>query len=117
VKKHYQRSHGFWNRKPEDMPVYGTIAAQFNDPGTNALYLAIIEALNEKMNLGWQSSLEIPTESSQKIYIIPPDRTRYLAEIAEESRRNDKFIHEQKTIARKLYQLHGAVEILEGNGE
>jgi len=117
VKKQYQRSHGFWNRKPEDMPVYGTIAAQFNDPGTNALYLAIIEALNEKMNLGWQSSLEIPTESSQKIYIIPPDRTRYLAEIAEESRRNDKFIHEQKTIARKLYQLHGAVEILEGNGE
>lgn len=117
VKKQYQRSHGFWNRKPEDMPVYGTIAAQFNDPGTNALYLAIIEALNEKMNLGWQSSLEIPTESSQKIYIIPPERTRYLAEIAEESRRNDKFIHEQKTIARKLYQLHGAVEILEGNGE
>lgn len=117
VKKQYQRSHGFWNRKPEDMPVYGTIAAQFNDPGTNALYLAIIEALNEKMNLGWQSSLEIPTESSQKIYIIPPDRTRYLAEIAEESRRNDKFIHEQKTIARKLYQLHGAVEIVAGNGE
>jgi methylmalonyl-CoA mutase len=112
VKKQYQRSHGFWNHKPEDMPVYGTIAAQFNDPGTNALYLAIIETLNQKMQLNWHSSLEIPTASSQKIYIIPPDRTRYLAEIAEESRRNDKFIHEQKTIARKLYQLHGAMEII-----
>lgn len=115
VKKQYQRSHGLWNRKPEEMPVYGSIASQFNDPGTNALYLAIIDCLNGKMKLNWQSSISIPTESSKKIYIIPPGRTRYLAEIAEESKRHSLFILEQKSIARKLYHLSGAVEIIEKN--
>ena len=113
VKKQYQRSHGFWNRKPEEMPVYGSIASQFNDPGTNALYLAIIDCLNGKMELNWKSSITIPTEASKKIYIIPPDRTRYLAEIAEESKRHSLFIAEQKSVARKLNHLSGAVEIIE----
>lgn len=115
VKKQYQRSHGFWNRKPEEMPVYGSIASQFNDPGTNALYLAIIDCLNGKMELKWKSSITIPTEASKKIYIIPPDRTRYLAEIAEESKRHSLFIAEQKAVARKLHHLSGAVEIIEKN--
>lgn len=112
VKKQYQRSHGFWNLKPDEMPVYGTIASQFNDPGTNALYRAIIDCLNKKLKLDWQSAIKIPTEASQKIYIIPPDRTRYLAEIAEESKRHSVFIQQQKAIARKLYHLTGAVEII-----
>ncbi|MBS1538867.1 MAG: cobalamin-dependent protein [Bacteroidetes bacterium] len=113
VKKQYQRSHGFWNRKPDEMPVFGTIASQFNDPGTNSLYRSIIDCLNDKMNLSWKSSLEIPIETSKKIYIIPPERTRYLAEIAEESKRHSTYIQQQKTIARKLNQLKGAIDILE----
>ena len=48
VKKQYQRNHNRWHDDPDSMPVYGTIASQFNDPGTNSLYKAIIEMLNAK---------------------------------------------------------------------
>lgn len=112
VKKQYQRSRGLWHAKPDDMPVYGSIASQFNDPGTNALYRAIIDKITDKMHTGWQSSLVVTNEMSEKIYIIPPDRTRYLAEIAEESRRYDKLVHEQSAVARKLFQVRGTIDLL-----
>lgn len=112
VKKQYQRSRGLWQIKPDEMPVYGSIASQFNDPGTNALYRAIIDKIVERMNVDWQSSYTATNEMSEKIYIIPPDRTRYLAEIAEESKRYDKLVEEQSDVARKLYQVKGAMEVL-----
>ncbi len=112
VRKQYQRGHGAWSKKPDEMPVYGTIASQFNDPGVNALYLAIIDKVNDKMQLQWQSSLITPTAQSEKVYIIPPDRTRYLAEIVEESARYNKMVEQQSTIARKLYQVKGTLETL-----
>lgn len=112
VRKQYQRSHGAWSQKPEEMPVFGTIASQFNDPGVNSLYLAIINTVNEKMQLQWQSSITPPTSQSEKVYIIPPDRTRYLAEIVEESVRYNKMVEQQSTIARKLFQVRGTLELL-----
>ena len=48
VKKQYQRNHQLWNEKAEDMPVFGTIASQFNDPGTNQLYLQVMKKIAEK---------------------------------------------------------------------
>lgn len=112
VKKQYQRSRGLWHTKPDDMPVYGSIASQFNDPGTNTLYRAIIDKLVEKTQVGWQSSYNAEPGMSEKIYIIPPERTRYLAEIAEESKRYDRLVDEQADIARKLYRIRGAVDVL-----
>ena len=58
VKKQYQRNHNLWEADPESMPVYGTIASQFNDPGTNSLYKAIIEMLNTKANAGLKAALQ-----------------------------------------------------------
>jgi isobutyryl-CoA mutase len=113
VRKQYQRSHNAWNEKPENMPVFGTIASQFNDPGVNALYLALIERINGLLTDKWQSRIMPPTEQSKKMYIIPPDRTRYLAEIVEESARYNAMVESQSAIARKLYQIQGTIQTLQ----
>lgn len=54
VQKQYQRSHLLFDQDLDEMPVYGTIASQFNDPGTNALFAAVVDTVNGKMNLGWK---------------------------------------------------------------
>lgn len=115
VKKQYQRSRGLWNQKPDEMPVYGTIASQFNDPGTNTLYRVIIDKLNALRQTGWESSYRVTAQMSEKIYIIPPERTRYLSEIVEENKRYDALSREQAEVARKLYQLKGSLEILQSD--
>ena len=113
VKKQYQRNHNLWHEDMDSMPVYGTIASQFNDPGTNSLYKAIIEMLNTKANAGFESGYEITGEMSEKIFIIPPKRTRYLSEISESHRIHRDKISEQVEVADKLYALHKSMETLE----
>jgi methylmalonyl-CoA mutase len=109
VKKQYQRNHGLWETDIDSMPVHGTIASQFNDPGTNGLYKAIMDALSEKTGADLKSKLDVPTEMSEKIYIIPPNRTRYLSEISENNRRYDERALEQAEVADKLYGLRQAI--------
>jgi len=94
------------------MPVYGTIASQFNDPGTNTLYRALMDLVIERYGLSWQSGFTVTDEMSEKIYVIPPDRTRYLAEIVDENKRYDRKVAEQSERARALWQLRGAIETL-----
>ena len=113
VKKQYQRNHNLWDADVETMPVYGTIASQFNDPGTNALYRAIIATLNEKVQAGLDSRFEMTGEMSEKVYIIPPNRTRYLSEIAEQHRGNQGRIEQQVEVADKLYALNKTIETVE----
>ncbi|NDH90667.1 MAG: methylmalonyl-CoA mutase, partial [Flavobacteriia bacterium] len=113
VKKQYQRNHNLWEADPESMPVYGTIASQFNDPGTNSLYKAIIEMLNTKANAGFESSFAITGEMSEKIFIIPPKRTRYLSEISESHRIHREQISAQIEVADKLYALRRSIETLD----
>ncbi|MDA8565858.1 methylmalonyl-CoA mutase family protein, partial [Schleiferiaceae bacterium] len=113
VKKQYQRNHNLWEQDPDTMPVYGTIASQFNDPGTNSLYSAIIAMLNEKANAGFDSTFTLTGEMSEKIFIIPPNRTRYLSEISESHRIYRDQIMSQVEVADKLYALHRTMETLE----
>ena len=113
VKKQYQRNHNLWHEDTDTMPVYGTIASQFNDPGTNSLYKAIIEMFNSKANAGFESGYEITGEMSEKIFIIPPKRTRYLSEISESHRIHKEKIIEQIEVADKLYALHKSMETLD----
>ena len=112
VRKQYQRSRQLFSRSLDEMPVYGTIASQFNDPGANTLYRAVNDLLVQKCSLSWESSYMVTDEMSEKIYIIPPDRTRYLAEIVESNRRYDAFVDEQSNIARSLWQVREAIEQL-----
>ena len=113
VQKQYQRNNQRFEESIEKMPVYGTIASQFNDPGTNTLYAEVINKFNEREIGDFNSSFEITDEMSEKIFVIPSNRTRYLSEISENNRAYDKWVLEQKEIAQKLYNLNSSLEILE----
>ena len=112
VQKQYQRNNQRFEEAVESMPVYGTIASQFNDPGTNTLYVEVIKKFNEKNIGNFDSSFQITDEMSEKIYVIPSNRTRYLSEISENNRSYDKWVNEQKEIAQKLYNINSTLEIL-----
>jgi methylmalonyl-CoA mutase len=105
VKKQYQRNHQRWTEAPDDMPVFGTIASQFNDPGTNQLYKYVVEKIAAKTGASLSTSFTITREMSEKIFVIPPNRTRYMSEIAEVSRSYDKWAEEQVEVAEKLYAI------------
>src|SRR5690554_4272367 len=114
VKKQYQRNHNLWDVNPNEMPVFGTIASQFNDPGTNQLYKAIMDKVVEKTGANLNSTFEITKEMSEKIFVIPPARTRYLSEIAENNRAYDAKVLSQKEVAQKLYGFFKTIETLTG---
>ena len=114
VKKQYQRNHNLWDINPEEMPVFGTIASQFNDPGTNQLYKSIMDKIVEKTGAPLHSTFEITKEMSEKIFVIPPSRTRYLSEIAENNRGYDAKTLSQKEVAQKLYGFYKTIETLTG---
>jgi methylmalonyl-CoA mutase len=109
VKKQYKRNHQLFDVADDDLPIYGTIASQFNDPGMNKLYIEIIKEVNKKSEFELQSMYEVSDEMSRKIHIIPPERVRYLAEIAESSDRYDEFVCEQTEKAKELYQIYGTI--------
>jgi methylmalonyl-CoA mutase len=109
VKKQFQRNHNLWDKKADDMPVFGTIASQFNDPGMNQLYKRIMDTLVEKAGSTLKSDFHITDEMSEKIFIIPPQRTRYLSEISEGNRQYDAWVNTQAEIADKLYAIDRTV--------
>jgi methylmalonyl-CoA mutase len=112
VRKQFQRSRQSWDAQPETMPVYGTIASQFNDAGVNALYSALIGRFNALEQSEQAFNIGIRTTITQKKSIIPADRNRYLAEITEESKRYEKMVEEQSTIARSLFQVKGTMDLI-----
>ena len=114
VKKQYMRNNNLWDVHMDDMPVFGTIASQFNDPGMNSLYKAIMDKLVEKTNADLVSKMEITKEMSEKIYVIPPKRVRYLSEIAENNRSYDSKADQQVNVAQKLYGIYQTLESVTG---
>ncbi|QCR21828.1 methylmalonyl-CoA mutase family protein [Pontibacter sp. SGAir0037] len=114
VKKQYKRNHQLWDVKDEDIPVFGTIASQFNDPGMNQLYKAVMAKITEKTGIAFRTSLETSNEMSEKVFIIPPSRTRYLSEIAETIRSYDKWSRDQAEVAQQLYGIRKSIEAVQG---
>ncbi len=117
VKKQYKRNRKLFNLSDEKTPVFGTIASQFNDPGMNSLYIAIMNILNkisEKTGIKFETKMGHTDEMSEKIYIIPPARVRYLSEISENNRGYDKWVLEQSEIANQLFSLDKAIKTLSG---
>ncbi|MBI2967211.1 MAG: methylmalonyl-CoA mutase family protein [Bacteroidetes bacterium] len=110
VRKQFRRNRQITNVKDENLPVVGTIASQFNDPGMNKLYIAVIENINSKTGSGWETGFSAPLELSEKIYIIPPGRVRYLSEITETVRNYSTWVKEQCDIAGRMYSLINSVE-------
>lgn len=116
VRKQYQRSHLLFDQELKKMPVYGTIASQFNDPGTNALFAALIEKVNEKMGFNWEVSFSKDAKVEKQNVIIPNSRRYYLREISDTVRNYHKKAKEQVQFARKLFQLEGAIAAAKETG-
>ena len=114
VRKQYQRNRALFNVAPDTMPVFGTIASRFNDDGVTALYQAIAARLAEHgLALDRGALATAPTRfSTQRQTIIPPPRTRYLAEIAETVRGYHERALRQSRIARERQQLRAAKAML-----
>ncbi|GGE31415.1 methylmalonyl-CoA mutase family protein [Psychroflexus planctonicus] len=110
VKKQYQRNHQLWDAKLDSLPVYGTIASQFNDPGMNILYKHIMDQVAEKTKAELKSNYQITDEMSEKIFVIPPARTRYLSEISENNRSYDSKVNHQVEVAQRLYGIFKTLE-------
>jgi len=112
VRKQYKRNHNIFDAKDEEIPVYGTMASQFNDPGMNNLFVALLQKIQERTEVDFAAKMEMTSSQSEKIYIIPPERTRYLSEIAEASEQYNEWVTKQVGIARKMYQLNGVIDLL-----
>lgn len=118
VRKQYKRNHELWSAADEDLPVVGTIAAQFNDSGINQLFGKIMQAIQDKCGVYFSSESAIHTgltETTTRAQIIPAKRVRYLAEIADANRSYNEWANEQCVIASKWYQVHGTIQSLPAN--
>ena len=116
VRKQYKRNHELFDAPDEELPVYGTVASQFNDPGINRLYRVLMTKLADHGGISMLRDPEELATSAAKALIIPPDRVRYLAEIAEDNDAYAAFVDGQAAIASTLYRLHGAIEHLRQDG-
>ncbi len=111
VRKQYIRNHNLWDTPEEDLPVVGTMASQFNDPGMNRLYTLVVAGLGAKFE-NWKSTFRGAMGTSEKVYIIPPARTRYLSEITEVNRKYDAWVEEQQEVAQQLYSIQKSMEVI-----
>lgn len=111
VKKQWKRNHNQFELKDEEVPVFGTMASQFNDPGMNNLYKALMDKITDKTGIPFKSNFELSPRMSEKIYIIPPERNRYLAEITESIHAYGQWVNEQCIIAQQLFQVQGVMDL------
>ena len=112
VKKQYVRNHGLWETDQDELPIFGTIASQFNDPGMNRLYKSVMDKLVSKTGTALNSQFQIGNSSEEKVYIIPPSRTRYLSEIADNNRAYDKKVLHQAELAQRLYGVFKTIQAI-----
>ena len=114
VRKQFKRNHDLWEAQDDELPVVGTIASQFNDPGTNELYRRMMNTLAEKTGAELTSTLANEQSNSEKVFIIPPARTRYLSEIAETNRAYDRWVDKQADLAGRVQAVKTAAREVEG---
>ena len=113
VKKQYQRNHEIFDKEVDEMPVYGTVASQFNDSGVNELYVALMKLISEKSGISFSGKYQLTSEMQEKLMIIPPKRVRYLSEIAETIRSYNDWTEKQAEIARNLFAYKTTFERLQ----
>jgi methylmalonyl-CoA mutase len=119
VAKQYQRNRELWSERPEQMPVFGTQASRFNDDGVTALYQALLPHL-VRQGLPLKAGVLAPAGvrfSSGKNAIVPPARSRYLAEIADTVRAYHLFVKRQAKVARERQHLLETRRMLDEAGQ
>ena len=112
VRKQYKRNHNLFEAADESLPIFGTMASQFNDPGMNALFAALMANIQSKTGIDLEPNFALSQHSGDKSYIIPPERTRYLAEIAEANADYKTWVAKQCELAQRLFQLKGTIDLL-----
>jgi len=119
VRKQVQRNRKAWDKDPKDLPVFGTIASKFNDDGVTAFYHGLLDVIAEKKGVEYKSSIPrvAVKESSSKTIIIPGDRVRYLAEIADTVREYHEKTEVQSDVLRQRWHLEEALKALETSGK
>jgi isobutyryl-CoA mutase len=119
VRKQVQRNRQAFSQDADQMPVFGTIASRFNDAGITALYQEVIQQFSDKGLTGLSSSCEpAGTRVSEPgDAIVPPERQRYLAEIAETVRGYHADVEKQVIIARERQQLQASKSMLGGDSD
>lgn len=116
VRKQYKRNHGLWDAKDEELPVVGTIAAQFNDAGVNVLFDKLMSVISSKTTADFGAHAAFAKSGGMDTAIIPPKRVRYLSEIAESIAAYDEWVDAQSDLATQLYQIEG-VQKLSGDND
>ena len=117
VRKQYQRNHLLFDQDVDEMPVFGTIASQFNDPGVNHLFANLLRKIKEKTEVDFLSDHHEEGEIPEKIFIIPPRRVRYLSEISDTVRNYNKWAVDQSKIAQKLFSLSQSIDEMAEAGD
>ncbi len=115
VRKQVRRNSSAWETPVDQLPVYGTIASQFADPGVTALYIHLMGVIADRTGAPLASGLIADGTTTGKPSLIPPDRSRYLAEISEGIDGYTKTVDTQAGIARRLFQLQGAISAVRGD--
>src|SRR5690625_215898 len=113
VRKQYERSHMLFHEDHETFPIYGTTASQFNDPGTNALFVAMMNKIKAAYDWELEIDLEGDVLSKERRTIIPNERIHYLREITSTIRSYHEQVQAQSDIARSLYQLNGTKALIQ----
>ena len=117
VRKQFQRNHLLFDKEVDEMPVFGTTASQFNDPGVNHLFTILLKKVKDKTGVDFYTKHHETGEIPEKIHIIPPRRVRYLSEISDTVRGYNKWSVEQGKIAQKLFSLKQSTEALDEAGD
>ena len=114
VAKQVQRNREAFARRPDEMPVFGTMASRFNDDGVTALYQAIVPrlaGLGLKLSPGTLPRVQT-RHSTHQVPIVPASRTRYLADIVDSVRAYKRGAREQARLAREVQQLRSTARML-----
>jgi methylmalonyl-CoA mutase len=112
VRKQWKRNRGQFQLEDAAIPVYGTIASKFADPGMNSLYAAILEVLQSRTGVPFSAGGEWRRGAPDRSAILPPERQRYLSEIVAAIESEERLIARQADLASQLYQLQGSEALL-----
>jgi methylmalonyl-CoA mutase len=115
IRKQWRRNHVAFDVADDDVPVFPTIASQFNDPGLTWMFTELCRRVAGKCGLDaakWRTDTDTSNHEPRAVTIIPPARIRYLAEIAEQGREISRDIDAQATSASRAQHLYEALKAL-----